>query len=475
VYWDTSASGPSGRDFAGWGQSFEQVPIRPVLGRQAVAIGPRPIEHAGRVVQACPRILGVEGSNAAYGRIDARNQVSNGQYAELSERMGRIHIQLVSAQLAGNLIPALMERPACAALIVTPPMTVRAALLRELEEEAGIRVLTFDEAPDSDLQRLHEFALDVIAGIDPGADDELVLNLTGGNKLMALGFLEMLRDTVHRRIYTDTANGRLEQIPVAEAGVARPVPLTSVLNVATSLRAQGFRYRRAVSERPDWWQRALGRKHVAKGLATVARDHGDFLGMLNAIAVSALDETGELVDHRQSLSDVPHGRWASKLGWLAEEGCLDWDGGTDVWFLDSETTTFLSGGWLEEYVYHRLRDEGVDHVALGVEGTWDGTDGLRNELDVVAVHANRLLVVECKTLRHGRDQARDDQQLYKLDSIGDDLRGFFGALWMVSARRPSPMMEQRAQQHAIQLIGPDSLAGLRSTVQDWKAAVEPRA
>lgn len=385
--------------------------------------------------------------------------------------MTRLHIQLVSAQLAGNLIPALMERPDRAALIVTSAMTRQAALLRELEDEAGISVRMFEHAPDADLPRLHEFALEVIAELEPV--DELVLNLTGGNKLMALGFLEMLRGSVHRCIYTDTANGRLEQISTGESGAEPPLTLSSVLNVPISLRAQGFRYRGAVSEDSSWWAEALERKAVAKRLAEVARDHGDFLGALNHIASKALDANGNLVFHQQSFNSAPHGRWANNLGWLRDAGLLDWEGGAEVDFLDAERTTFLNGGWLEEYVYHRLRDEGLDDIALGVEGTWDRTNGARNELDVVAVHANHLLVVECKTLRHGRDASFDDEQLYKLDSIGDSLRGFFGSIWMVSARHPSAAMIERARQHEIRLIGPEDLPRLRELVQAWKADVEP--
>ncbi len=336
-------------------------------------------------------------------------QIDPGERVGHGGTMTRLHIQLVSAQLAANLIPALMERPDHAALIVSPTMGAQGRLLKELEEEAGITVQIFENAPDAGLPRLHEFALDVVEQL-PEAD-EVVLNLTGGNKLMALGFLEMLRDTVHRRIYTDTAHGRLEHLPVGSERADPPTPLEHVLDVPVSLRAQGFRFRSAVSADEDWRHEAGERKQVAKKLADVARDHGDFLGALNAVANRSLDRDGRLIEHEQAFDKPPTGRWAKTLGWLRDEGLLDWEGGASVTFLDEERTRFLNGGWLEEYVYHRLRDEGLDDVALGVEGTWDGTDGARNELDVVAVHANRLLVVECKTLKHGRDDAADDQQL----------------------------------------------------------------
>lgn len=77
--------------------------------------------------------------------------------------------------------------------------------------------------------------------------------------------------------------------------------------------------------------------------------------------------------------------------------------------------------------------------------------------------------MECKILRHGRDEAGDDQQLYKLDSLGQTLRGVFGTTWMISARAPTRSMQTRAQQHGIRLIGPDELPKLRDIVRHWKA------
>jgi len=39
---------------------------------------------------------------------------------------------------------------------------------------------------------------------------------------------------------------------------------------------------------------------------------------------------------------------------------------------------------------------------------------------------NELLFLECKTLRHGREGAKDADLLYKADSLGHDVRGLFG-------------------------------------------------
>lgn len=387
--------------------------------------------------------------------------------------MSRLHILIVSDQLLGNLIPTLARRPEQVALIVTEPMQSQALRLTVLLEEQGIGVQRFDGAPEVNLPRLQEFALDVITRLS-GQADEIELNLTGGTKLMAIGFLEVLRSEVDRCVYTDTAHGRLELLPFEGQGKSDPPQsLDRVLDVSTYLRAQGFVIRNTESKDAGHMQGVQDRKAVCKQLAQQAADWGDILGMLNDLASKAM-RNDDLVEPNQVLDRAPHGRWERALDWLASEGMLDWNSGAEVDFLDPERTRFLNGGWLEEYVYHRLVDEGVDDVALSVTGTWEGTDNARNEFDVVAVHQNQILVVECKTSKHGRDEAADDSHLYKFGILSQQVRGLFHRTWFVTARPAPPQMDDRARQHDIEIIGPDRLSRLRDEVRQWMDDVTPR-
>jgi hypothetical protein len=89
------------------------------------------------------------------------------------------------------------------------------------------------------------------------------------------------------------------------------------------------------------------------------------------------------------------------------------------------------------------------------------------KLDVVIVHDNRLLLIECETLRLGRDAAQDRDLFYKLDGAGDDVRGLFGEVVLLSARDPSALIKDRAAHHRIQVVGPDRLAALQRDSRDW--------
>jgi Card1-like, endonuclease domain len=88
-----------------------------------------------------------------------------------------------------------------------------------------------------------------------------------------------------------------------------------------------------------------------------------------------------------------------------------------------------------------------------------------NEFDVLATERNQLLFVECKTLRHREEN--DNMLAYKVDSLGQDARGLFGATWLVTAREPSSVLHERARQARIRIFGPSDLRHLREHVLAW--------
>ena len=55
----------------------------------------------------------------------------------------------------------------------------------------------------------------------------------------------------------------------------------------------------------------------------------------------------------------------------------------------------------------------------------------------------------------------------KLAVVGETARGLFGETWLLSARTPTPLLAERAQQARIRLLGPVELPKLRETVRQW--------
>jgi hypothetical protein len=381
----------------------------------------------------------------------------------------KIHVAIVSDQTLANLIPAFMERPDLVYLVTSRQMAERGLdqrLARLLTQDA-IAVEIRPDAPEVGLAAIHEYAYALAEAIEekhPGA--EIVLNATGGTKLMAFGFIDAFRDIGARIIYTDTAHRRIECLPASKESLLQPVPMVDVLNVPRYLAAQGFRVSGAISDDPEWCKRAAARKPACKYLGQNAAAIQDFIGALNALADRALGGGETLLEPRQAFSRVPWGSWAAALHQLASASLLRWQEGTaEIEFLDDESARFLHGGWLEEFAWHVLKDNGAFDVRLGVTGAWESGRNSKNEFDVLATQGNQLLFIECKTLRHREES--DTSLAYKVDSLGQDARGLFGATWLITAREPSPALHERAKQAHIRIFGPNDLPKLRDPVRRW--------
>lgn len=384
----------------------------------------------------------------------------------------RIHVVIVSEQILPNLIPALMERPDKVLLIASADMTQRKLdkRLERLLEQDGMSVERSNNAPDVGMRQIHEYACKVRdALVDQHADDEIVLNATGGTKPMSLGFVEVFRGIAGRILYTDTRHRQIESLPNADAPIAEPEPMRDVLNVPRYLAAQGLTFSRAASDSAVLRERMQVRKSAAKYLARNAQRLESFIRTMNALADKALDRDGQLTAPVQSLSYPPDpiSPWAQAMRELVNAKCFGWsEGKCDVVFIDAEGTQFVRGGWLEEYAFHIVHDEKPFDARMGVDVQIEGGAKARNEFDVLACHCNQMLFVECKTLKF--EEGRNDNDLaYKLKSLGETARGLFGETWLLSAQPPTAMLAERARQARIRLLGPADLPNLRDVVQHW--------
>jgi len=382
------------------------------------------------------------------------------------------HICIVSERLIPNLIPALMLKPERVLLITSMEMEQRGltARLNNLLGSRGFDVTVKSGLPCGRLSLISEYAKRLAADVRQSfSKDELVLNLTGGNKLMTIAFWQVLGPAVGKTIYTDTASELLEELPQPGHAEGISSPLESVLDIPLHLAAQGMRLRVSRSDEPRWEAAVHARTSLTDYLCNQARPLGDFIGKINHLAGQALDERSEdLIQPLQHFSVTPWGPWADAVSRIDQLRLARWDGHTGIVFRDAEAARYLNGGWLEEYAWLAASELQPDDIGLRVEGDWEDTRKGSNELDVVIVHRNRLLLIECKTLRMGWDTKQsDNSMLYKLDSVGEHVRSLFGEMVLLSAREPSPMVKDRAAHHRIQVVGPDRLSYLQPDIHDW--------
>jgi hypothetical protein len=387
-----------------------------------------------------------------------------------------LHICLISDQLLPNLLPILVDRPDRVLLLVSDVMQQRGLhtrLLRMLQT-LGIPGEVRAGIADSGLARIEEDALDVATRLDQADQSgwRLTLNLSCGNKLMALAFHRVFVDQLGERstvIYTDTAHGCIEVLhPSGQA----PRPLGEQLDLSTALAAQGASISRTRGQSSDAHALLKQRAELTRALARElsATSNGDALGRLNRLARGALDTRGVVLSTaRQALDGRLLPAQRQLLEHCAKLGMLRIDA-DHIEFLYAEAARYLCGAWLEDYAWLGAHEARPHQYDCGVEVNWDGTGRgpLPNEFDLLAVHHNRLLIVECKTAGFGPDPDKAADHLYKLDSLADAAGGLFGTALLLSARDLSVELHKRAARLRIKVLDGERILELRDWLHAWQ-------
>ncbi|MEW5977188.1 MAG: DUF1887 family CARF protein [Acidobacteriota bacterium] len=395
----------------------------------------------------------------------------------------KIHVAIVSEQTLANLIPILMERPDKVYLVCSDEMRQRGldGRIKNVLAKEAIGVDTKCGVPSAGLQSIYHYARSLAAEIGrdhPGAD--IVLNATGGTKLMSLGFVEVFRASAQRILYTDTSHRRIEILPDGAGTAFAPIQMRDVLDIPGYLAAQGFHYQGARSDQAAWRARVASRQGVCHylgsqvGMSEIQR----FIGTLNWLAKEALGEQSRenddaLPQPKQYFPDPPRGERATAMTRMAGAGLVGWSkGDRQIRFTSADAARFLCGGWLEEYAWQAAQQESAWDARCSITVTAEDAPDTRNEFDVLACHSNEMLVLECKTLRY--QEGNDSKTAYKIDSLGQQLRGLFGETWLLSARPPTDALLQRARLARIRIIGPAELPQLRSAIRQWmKPSLDP--
>ena len=241
------------------------------------------------------------------------------------------------------------------------------------------------------------------------------------------------------------------------------------------LAAQGMVLERTMSDDERWQSAVRHRRALTEYLASSCEDLGAFLGSMNRVIhgiparPGALAPNGEALSQpEQRLGSRPRGLWRQALMRIADAGLVRWDGDTALRFDSVEAARYLGGHWLEEYAWLVAEAAGLQDARCSAVGRWEsqsGSDAPRNEFDLLAVHDNRLLLIECKT---GRLEAGEQAVATRLESLGRNAGGLFGASLLVSARALPATMKRRCQSLGIRFLERGAVAKLPDCLAHWR-------
>ena len=390
-----------------------------------------------------------------------------------------VHLLIVTGQTQANLIPVLQLKPDIIALAVSDAMRGNAdnfiKLLKNIAGYSDKAIIRYDQVPEVGIDAIEEKTMAIEDDLQqryPGC--ALTYHATGGTKLMTLGFCEVFRADGNQILYTDTEHGRIEVVyPKQQPAIA----IKSVLTLDSYLQSVDKQYRNSADEL--WQQQAQTRKALTKWLAEQGELLDDFWGVINGMVANAMVETArgvpDAIDQpQQQFKQPPRRLWLQALAKISEHKLCQWDATKPemLYFHDVAGAQYLGGQWLEEYVWHIASALKPDDVKANVEFTEMGApkDDIRNELDCVIVHHNRLLMMECKTVNFNKSTDKNADILYKLDTLGHRAGGLYGTKWLISARPLDEPTAKRAEEYKINVISGAALKDLKKRIIAWMEA-----
>jgi putative CRISPR-associated protein (TIGR02620 family) len=400
------------------------------------------------------------------------------------------HVCLVSDQAFANLLPILKRRPKHIELVCTENMRdtggkrLRRALSRfgydSKDGFVSTHVISINAATDfyvarQEARRVRESLQEKFPSV------RVTLNITGGTKILSSAFF--LEFQGHEIIYTDTAADCLRHIDNDQQQADEPLGAL-IKTMEDYLYCYDYKITHCDSNAEVWRSIACARKNISEKLADMCSNETDikYIRKLkhyaSAVESTVKSKTGprpylemqttlEKQVPKTPIADFPKTNnpfWKEleTMGLLVRRN-------EKVYFASADARAYFGGKWLEEWVWLQADKLEPDDCAAGVsifagERREDEMDD--NELDVIVLHHNRLLLIECKTI-NWRGQNANQDIFNKLDALGTHARGLFGKSWFVSAFSLDKAADRRGRHYGIEAVEGDGLKKLQDRIRQW--------
>lgn len=383
-----------------------------------------------------------------------------------------VHVCLISAQAAPNLLPILDSqfKPRKAIFLVSTSMKEKAQYLANTFDKKGVKVEQIKLEDEFDFTSLENQLIELL---DQYADENIALNVTGGTKLMAIAAQQVFSMAGKPIFYLDTENNRLLFISKTEDN--KNIPSQQILaknDLDTYLSSYGFK----LIQKHTNTNRDLS--YLGENFITYYQDYKNDIPLLNKYAL--LSEKSAFKAQIEP-NDSPPSSFIELLKDLSDENVINYDENKNqIDFKNKDTKEYLNGIWLEEYTYDSIKDiKIIDDIAFSVDvGNHKyqlkkseyspENKGNRNEFDVVFIAKNKLHIIECKTqILERNNGVKAEDILFKLETL-KDYGGLLTKKCLVSYHEiTSDAVHNRARELQIEIIQGKDLQRLRTKIQEW--------
>ena len=374
------------------------------------------------------------------------------------EQKKSIHLCLVSEQANPNLVPLLDESMEVdfVVLLYTDQTYTQAqnlaSVLKSYQLKSELKAL-----PDAfDIVQLREYFSDLYDSYLANPGVKLSCNVTGGTKPMSLAMFETayLTEVDGSEAYYVDLNNQLSWLIPQDK---QTVQLQNRIKLKDFLQIRGF----SLSKQPKQDGRLRSTKALSESIATQIKRYRPALTQLNYLAATAKadrDLRSKEVEHLSyELEDL--------ISELERYQLVKFQKGRLV-FANETARFYCNGGWLEEYLYHCVRELSASKNIRDFQHSVElENNGVKNEIDLMALINNRVVMFECKTFK--TDVSEEvNKSLYKLQTLTESIGGRTASAVFVSLNDLKPANRERAKEMNIKIIAGEQLGSLKSILSD---------
>jgi len=338
-------------------------------------------------------------------------------------------------------------------------MKTQAERLESVINDWGIRTEKEPIAP-FDLNLARETCMSILAKYEK---EDVILNATGGTKIMAFAAFEVFREMGRPIIYVDTQDKRIDVL----SPEMQKMEFRSVMKVKPYLASYG-QYIIAETSPNEFTDRHHAvTDEIIRNIGTYEKG----IAVLNGIASQHRNMRTFPFNTYVHHKELDEEQFRDVLSLFSAQKILTFNKDNTLTFSSLLNVEFASGGWLEEYACRIVSSLDPTDVKMGVKIRWDlkKTDIPDNEYDVVFTVDNRLYLIECKTKRfQGRDiEQTGEESIYKLDSLRDAAGGLYGKGMLISYRKLTDEQKRRLKANRLEYCDGPNLKNLKEKIRKW--------
>ena len=381
-----------------------------------------------------------------------------------------IHVCLVSAQAAPNLLPILDSafKPKKAIFLVSKTMKQRAEYLAKTFEKLNVKVKLKNISDEFNFGLMEDEIFKLVEEYENGS---IALNVTGGTKLMSIAAENAFSALGKPIFYIDTDSNHILFISKNEEQKWLP-------NLEMKAKNKIDIYLSAYGSTVLSTQNPIERKKYLPAIEPFIKNYDNYTQVIPLLNLHATLSQSNGYKSEYTKDNKKTGKLDELLLGLDYQGLLNYDGQT-IDFKNREIKTFLNGGWLEDYTYFQLKEiANIEDIACGADVAnpkfklgkneySSENKGNKNEFDIVFMAKNKLHIIECKTqLMDKNGGIKADDILYKLETL-KDYGGLMTKKCLVSYFDVPEQVKNRANFLNIEIIQGKDLQRLKSKVQEW--------